>query len=51
MLLIFMFHLLISIHAPLTGCDVLFYAIFRILAISIHAPLTGCDLKHYQGFY
>ena len=34
----------ISIHAPLTGCDV--HGLFRLglaLGISIHAPLTGCD--------
>ena len=37
---------LISIHAPLTGCDCLMHSIGHIQSpISIHAPLTGCDLK------
>ena len=36
---------LISIHAPLTGCDVNRFASFNnFINISIHAPLTGCDL-------
>ena len=34
---------LISIHAPLTGCDYVFGAKNQATAISIHAPLTGCD--------
>ena len=35
---------LISIHAPLTGCDVINPTIYnRYTKISIHAPLTGCD--------
>ena len=34
----------ISIHAPLTGCDLLAYAVTKTPHISIHAPLTGCDL-------
>ena len=37
---------IISIHAPLTGCDLLTIEQYlRILLISIHAPLTGCDHK------
>ena len=33
----------ISIHAPLTGCDIVgVYSLLHML-ISIHAPLTGCD--------
>ena len=35
---------LISIHAPLAGCDLLLRAGKRdALRISIHAPLAGCD--------
>ena len=39
----------ISIHAPLTGCDIHeYFANSRIEGISIHAPLTGCDITgHY----
>ena len=33
----------ISIHAPLTGCDIYNISILYIIEISIHAPLTGCD--------
>ena len=33
----------ISIHAPLTGCDVTANVFGVIFDISIHAPLTGCD--------
>ena len=42
---------LISIHAPLTGCDD--DDILRTLniPISIHAPLTGCDIRwRFFGF-
>ena len=35
--------IIISIHAPLTGCDVLSGYNNRLYNISIHAPLTGCD--------
>ena len=41
---------LISIHAPLTGCD--FSNQFKsciVNLISIHAPLTGCDTKGGSG--
>ena len=35
---------MISIHAPLTGCDSIKYGlVVFIRPISIHAPLTGCD--------
>ena len=34
---------LISIHAPLTGCDCQMGSLHRAVDISIHAPLTGCD--------
>ena len=35
---------IISIHAPLTGCDnTLRYHSATFESISIHAPLTGCD--------
>ena len=35
----------ISIHAPLTGCDLGCHdSCATYKAISIHAPLTGCDL-------
>ena len=33
----------ISIHAPLTGCDLSAYEQNINKGISIHAPLTGCD--------
>ena len=33
----------ISIHAPLTGCDVDISDFKKGITISIHAPLTGCD--------
>ena len=33
----------ISIHAPLTGCDVIDQMPEEMQKISIHAPLTGCD--------
>ena len=33
----------ISIHAPLTGCDIMDVIIENENFISIHAPLTGCD--------
>ena len=36
----------ISIHAPLTGCDIdKSKLIVDFIDISIHAPLTGCDMK------
>ena len=34
---------IISIHAPLTGCDRDFALMCPCGHISIHAPLTGCD--------
>ena len=35
----------ISIHAPLTGCDLNHAQTYNSFClISIHAPLTGCDL-------
>ena len=34
----------ISIHAPLTGCDLSRVGIDYRIDISIHAPLTGCDV-------
>ena len=47
----------ISIHAPLTGCDLIWNNLKMILKkISIHAPLTGCDnridknITHYKNF-
>ena len=33
----------ISIHAPLTGCDLINHVFIFMFNISIHAPLTGCD--------
>ena len=33
----------ISIHAPLTGCDLISKNMKQRKVISIHAPLTGCD--------
>ena len=36
---------IISIHAPLTGCDSFKKSqIMKAMEISIHAPLTGCDI-------
>ena len=46
----------ISIHAPLTGCDIMADMLALLKGISIHAPLTGCDLYliylvcHYYNF-
>ena len=43
---------MISIHAPLTGCDVITVIDIDRFAISIHAPLTGCDgfkLKYIEA--
>ena len=37
------FVLLISIHAPLAGCDVALLGQIAAVVISIHAPLAGCD--------
>ena len=39
----------ISIHAPLAGCDHLGYPPGTVVAISIHAPLAGCDGRPYLG--
>ena len=40
---------MISIHAPLTGCDLIVIALpVLYTVISIHAPLTGCDPKMEQ---
>ena len=36
----------ISIHAPLTGCDITTVVNRYKAIISIHAPLTGCDFRH-----
>ena len=39
-------NMMISIHAPLTGCDAAVTVIGAVLSsISIHAPLTGCDCR------
>ena len=34
---------IISIHAPLAGCDLSAHAVQSLEQISIHAPLAGCD--------
>ena len=34
---------LISIHAPLVGCDSFAFSVDKDSWISIHAPLVGCD--------
>ena len=39
---------LISIHAPLAGCDDTSEGYMLIDLISIHAPLAGCDSKNVQ---
>ena len=36
--------ILISIHAPLAGCDRIFQIPYSFSLISIHAPLAGCDV-------
>ena len=48
---------IISIHAPLTGCDAKAKITYQHNYISIHAPLTGCDrmelmavIKSYENF-
>ena len=41
---------LISIHAPLAGCDAHLVALALVCGISIHAPLAGCD-ANAQGVY
>ena len=40
----------ISIHAPLTGCDVDHTVLLLLGEISIHAPLTGCDYEELDQF-
>ena len=40
---------LISIHAPLAGCDPPLSASGTAVSISIHAPLAGCDRLNYQA--
>ena len=37
----------ISIHAPLAGCDEAHLYLARRKKISIHAPLAGCDAKFF----
>ena len=39
----------ISIHAPLAGCDDTTFILSLQLKISIHAPLAGCDTSVYNG--
>ena len=39
-----LFCIMISIHAPLAGCDLEDHPAVRGLPISIHAPLAGCDI-------
>ena len=39
----------ISIHAPLTGCDIDLDYASLLKGISIHAPLTGCDVLGLCG--
>ena len=34
----------ISIHAPIVGCDYNSILIEQLMGISIHAPIVGCDL-------
>ena len=38
----------ISIHAPLAGCDDEISGEHPIMAISIHAPLAGCDFAAHR---
>ena len=39
---------LISIHAPLAGCDKMPMTEIATVVISIHAPLAGCDFVRYR---
>ena len=39
---------IISIHAPLAGCDIRELMRQEHVIISIHAPLAGCDLERRQ---
>ena len=47
---------LISIHAPIVGCDRITLEYFKSRSISIHAPIVGCDevlprrLHHVKNF-
>ena len=41
-----MLNQLISIHAPLAGCDSAIKKMAADAMISIHAPLAGCDLAY-----
>ena len=43
--------LVISIHAPLAGCDQRGEQIVIIYIISIHAPLAGCDFRSRRGWW
>ena len=36
-------NIIISIHAPIVGCDEDYLVLCRIPQISIHAPIVGCD--------
>ena len=40
---------MISIHAPIVGCDHGTFAVFTGYHISIHAPIVGCDIA--IGYY
>ena len=42
---------MISIHAPLAGCDQKQEVKENKSKISIHAPLAGCDLSSYSPVY
>ena len=47
-----LFAIIISIHAPLTGCDYCPPSCFLAHTdISIHAPLTGCDTRHSRYYW
>ena len=35
---------MISIHAPIVGCDPMIIKISDDFKISIHAPIVGCDM-------
>ena len=49
MVFICWFFSLISIHAPIVGCDTLYTHVLNGSRISIHAPIVGCD--RYKQLY
>ena len=42
---------IISIHAPLAGCDRDYTLETYQTVISIHAPLAGCDMSSVENLF